>query len=165
MPIKFPADHSKWSKLIWDVAAGLKLDPALISALVQVESLRDPWAVRYEGNYRWLVDFKHPLVTSATERNAQKSSWGLMQIMGAVARERGFKGPFLSQLCDPREGLYWGGVFLRHLFDRGYTEHEVISAYNQGKPRRTLGGQYRNQAYVDKVVAEIEDAKDVYHTV
>ncbi len=161
----FPSDHSAWARLIWEVASRFKVDPALISAIVQVESGGNADAIRYEKHYRWLVSFSHDGCSADTERNAQKTSWGLMQIMGAVARERGFSGPFLSQLCIPHVGLEWGTRHLRHLAGRGYTQHEVISAYNQGTPRRLQDGSFRNQPYVDKVLHELEDAKDVYHPI
>ncbi|MGD0955720.1 MAG: hypothetical protein ABR953_02685 [Candidatus Acidiferrales bacterium] len=32
-------------------------------------------------------------------------SWGLMQVMGQVARKHGFTGKFLSALCDPVTAL------------------------------------------------------------
>ncbi|HEY6442754.1 MAG TPA: hypothetical protein VIY66_05375, partial [Candidatus Acidoferrales bacterium] len=40
-----------------------------------------------------------------TEEIARSISWGLMQVMGQVAREHGFTGKFLSALCNPSLGL------------------------------------------------------------
>lgn len=88
------------------------------------------------------------------ERSGQKMSWGLMQVMGAVAREYGFKGTFLSELCDPHVGLKYGMIHVQTLFKR-YNGHwpDVIAAYNMGSPRRVDGGAYENQeSYVDVVL-------------
>ena len=41
----------------------------------------------------------------------QRISYGLCQVMGAVAREHGLEG-YLTRLCDPRVGLHYGA---RHL--------------------------------------------------
>ena len=110
-----------------DQHAGLnKLNPALVAAVIEVESGGNQWAMRYEQHYRYLavwntgapykghpLDFpKPPGVSRNTELIGQKTSYGLMQIMGAVARERGFRGAFLTELCDPKVGLNYG---CRHL--------------------------------------------------
>jgi len=43
-----------------------------------------------------------------TESRARAFSWGLMQVMGQVAREHGFNGASLAALCDPAAGLEIG---------------------------------------------------------
>jgi soluble lytic murein transglycosylase-like protein len=77
-----------------------------------------------------------------------------MQVMGATARELGFKGRFFTELCDPMEGLNYGCRYLvrlqREHFDRlGWPG--VAAAYNAGTPRRLASGNFANQVYVDKV--------------
>jgi soluble lytic murein transglycosylase-like protein len=47
-----------------------------------------------------------------TEEIARSISWGLLQLMGQVAREHGFQRPFLSALCDPSAGLTMGCIVL-----------------------------------------------------
>ena len=54
---------------------------------------------------------------SASEAYARGFSWGLMQVMGQVARETGFDAPFLSALCDPEQGLAIGCKVLRKKLD------------------------------------------------
>jgi hypothetical protein len=54
---------------------------------------------------------------SASEAYARGFSWGLMQLMGQVAREAGFDPPFLSTLCDPEKGLVVGCKVLRKKLD------------------------------------------------
>lgn len=54
---------------------------------------------------------------SATEAYARGFSWGLMQVMGQVARETGFDALFLSALSDPEQGLAIGCKILRKKID------------------------------------------------
>jgi soluble lytic murein transglycosylase-like protein len=44
-------------------------------------------------------------------------SWGLMQVMGQVARENGFTDHYLSGLCDPAAGVDLGCRVLRKKLD------------------------------------------------
>lgn len=82
------------------------LDPALVCAVVEQESSWNPWAIRFEPAFkRHYID---PLnLDNLTEEVARSISWGLMQVMGEVAREKGFKGP-LPSLCDPETGIAVG---------------------------------------------------------
>jgi len=70
---------------------------------------------------------------SATEAYARGFSWGLMQVMGQVAREAGFDALFLSALCDPEQGLAVGCKVLRKKFDAmaGDSTHALL-AWNGG---------------------------------
>jgi soluble lytic murein transglycosylase-like protein len=85
------------------IAAAHDLDPALVCAVIEQESAWNPWAVRYEPGF--LSRYVAPLYTagklSATETYTRSMSWGLMQVMGQVAREFGFAGDSLAELCDP----------------------------------------------------------------
>jgi soluble lytic murein transglycosylase-like protein len=86
------------------------LDPALVCAVIEQESAWNPWAVRYEPSF--LSRYVAPLYTtgkiSATEAYTRAMSWGLMQVMGQVAREFGFKETSLTELCDPATGIEFG---------------------------------------------------------
>jgi soluble lytic murein transglycosylase-like protein len=86
------------------------LDPALVCAVIEQESAWNPWAVRYEPGF--LSRYIAPLYTagklSPTEAYTRAMSWGLMQVMGQVAREFGFKEASLSELCDPATGVEFG---------------------------------------------------------
>src|SRR5712692_9451618 len=53
-------------------------------------------------------------VLTRTEAAARALSWGLMQVMGQVAREAGFAGASLAELCDPAAGLEVGCRVLAH---------------------------------------------------
>jgi hypothetical protein len=86
------------------------LDPALACAVIEQESAWNPWAVRYEPAF--LSRYIAPLYTagkfSPTEAYMRSMSWGLMQVMGQVAREFGFKEQSLAELCDPATGIEFG---------------------------------------------------------
>ena len=143
---------------------GVPLD--LLRAIVLTESGGDRFAMRYEPRYRWLWDVKRNRpyssktpdlfpapagVSRETERTGQMTSWGLMQVMGAVARERGFDGRFLSELCSIEVGMRYG---CQHLvaYRKRYGNWEAAAvSYNAGSPRRKEDGTWVNQAYIDKL--------------
>ena len=145
--------------LISAVAGKHGVPEGIVRGLIEAESGWNPWAMRYESHYRWLYCPRKqrpdanpsplPGCSRDTEREAQKTSWGLLQIMGAAARERGFRGVFLSELCDPEVGLEYGLMHLNWMRKRFYDKGgwpAVISAYNAGTPTGS------NRAYVDKVL-------------
>jgi hypothetical protein len=91
-------------------AAYHELDPALVCAIIEQESAWNTYAIRYEPGFR--TRYVAPLHLPSTEEIARSISWGLMQVMGQVAREHGFDGKFLSSLCDPALGLDLGCAVL-----------------------------------------------------
>lgn len=127
-------------------AAAQSLDPALVCAVVEQESGWNPFAMRYEP--RFFAKYVAPLYTnnkiSASEAYARGFSWGLMQVMGQVAREAGFDMLYLSALCDPEQGLAIGCKVLRRKFDAaGDDTQRALLAWNGGA----------NPAYVAQVLA------------
>ncbi|HEY0701639.1 MAG TPA: lytic transglycosylase domain-containing protein [Candidatus Acidoferrales bacterium] len=82
------------------------LDPALVCAVIEQESAWDPHAMRYEPGFR--LRYVAPLRLPPSEEIARSISWGLMQVMGQVAREHEFTGKFLSALCEPDAGIEIG---------------------------------------------------------
>ena len=115
----FSSVPSQLVALARKAASTQSLDPALVCAVVEQESGWNTWAIRYEPAF--FSKYVAPLYTnnkvSATEAYARGFSWGLMQVMGQVAREAGFDAPFLSALCDPEQGLAVGCRVLRRKFD------------------------------------------------
>jgi soluble lytic murein transglycosylase-like protein len=78
-----------------------------------------------------------------------------MQVMGAVAREHGFKGKYLPALCDPRTNIEVGCEHLAslYLWARGNMT-QTLAAYNGGKGGNSTA-PYRNIAYALRVMARI----------
>ena len=115
------------------------------------ESLMNPYAVRYEPHYRYLVDSPRK---DSTEYIGQRTSWGLFQPMGAVARERGFEGRYLAELVDPwlnadiaAQHLEWWRARGRdHSWEAGLARYNGGGYGNSAPP-------FRTQGYVDKVAA------------
>jgi hypothetical protein len=136
------------------------------------------WALlRHEPNYRWVWDVKlnkpfrkltvHEAMASSppsdfpyysslsnakSEWINQRTSFGPLQVMGAVARELGFIGNLNNLLY--KDGIFYGAKHFANLFDRFFDEHNisgVVSAYNCGRPDPSL-----NQVYVNKVLATAE---------
>lgn len=144
--------------LIADCAKKHGLPRNLVAAIVQAESGGCPWAIRYEPAFfeRYIKGKGvkgRGRCSDDTEARARAMSWGLMQIMGATARETGFAGEFLSELVTPSVALEWGCKYLKRLHDRYAARgiDAVVAAYNGGSPRPTDSGHWVNQAYVDKI--------------
>jgi soluble lytic murein transglycosylase-like protein len=127
-------------------AAAQTLDPALVCAVVEQESGWNPWAMRYEPLFfsKYVAFLYTNNKVSASEAYARGFSWGLMQVMGQVARETGFDAVFLSKLCDPEHGLAIGCKVLRKKFDymAGDTTRALL-AWNGGA----------NPSYASQVIA------------
>lgn len=100
-------DTSVLTRIAKSMAAARGLAPELVAAVCEHESSWDPWAERYEPAFflKYVVPIKN---LSPTEAHSRSTSYGLMQIMGQVAREEGFEGKYLTQLCDPITGLEYG---------------------------------------------------------
>lgn len=161
------------------IATEHAVQPEIIKAIIKTESGDNEFAVRFEPLYRYVVDchtnkpfrvltqseiascsapvgFTSHAGSASTEWVGQRTSWGPMQIMGAVARELGYKG-FFPGLCGEL-GVEYGVAHFVRLFKRFYNDHGmpgVIAAYNAGSPRYQKGKGFANQEYVDKVIGYI----------
>lgn len=89
-------------------------------------------------------------ITAETEYVLQATSWGLMQVMGSVARELGFSKS-LVEMLKPRNSVFYGCKKLKQLRSRYSKESDIIAAYNAGSVIMKQSGMYMNQGYVDKV--------------
>lgn len=100
-----PVDRaSNYEELIVEQARLNGVRPALVRAVVQVESAFDPNA------------------------RSRKGALGLMQLMPATARQFGVTNPF-----NPNENVRAGVAYLRQLLDRyGNNEELALAAYNAG---------------------------------
>jgi soluble lytic murein transglycosylase-like protein len=114
-----------------EIAKKHSLDPALVCAVIEQESSWDPAAIRYEPAFR--TRYVAPLGLPATEEIARSISWGLMQVMGQVAREHGFSGKSLAALCDPAKGIEMGcTVLLSKLSGAGGDVERALTLWNGG---------------------------------
>ena len=115
---------SKW-------AAKYGLDVAMVCAVCEQESSWNTFAMRYEPAF-----FDHYIASmtglSATERVARATSYGLMQVMGQTAREFGFSGQFISELCDPNVGIEMGCRKLQKCFSIHGADESGLLCYNGG---------------------------------
>jgi len=128
-----------------------------VAAIVQVESAGNRWAFRYEPSFEaWLRARirklwrtlgndpyrDHPSDPEVTELVARAISWGPMQVLGQVAREEGFTGPYLTALCG-EEGVRIGCKRLARLRDRYLGDIDrATEAYNAGRIGTAAGAQY-----------------------
>ena len=124
-------------------------------AWCDTESALNQYAIRYEPKFRWLYPADNKPKQGTTEWFGQKTSWGLLQIMGAVARERMFDSKYLSELCDPQVNLKIASEYLAELRGRSDGTWEgALAAYNGGLHKNRTA-PYRNQEYVSKVEAKV----------
>ena len=142
--------------LIVSTARGAQVPPELVLGIIEAESGGDPRVARINSTYPYtMMQAKRPAMCSVdVERIFQKTAWGLMQVMGATARELGFED-WLSELVFPETNIRLGIEFLgrkmSQYLDRDGIEG-VVAAYNGGAPRRRPDGKFVNQSYVDKVM-------------
>lgn len=126
-----------------EIAARHALDAALVCAIIEQESAGNTWLVRYEpafyekyiapqlaaGQIRPATD-----MTAETEAICQAMSWGLMQVMGATARENHctYYGP-LPALLDPATGIEMGCREFTALLQNAKGDAELaLEDYNGG---------------------------------
>jgi soluble lytic murein transglycosylase-like protein len=169
------------SSVYHDAAQVHGLDLALVLGIAEVESSFRVAAWNPEPRYRYLVnvstwkpfraltpaeaasesppaDFPAPpgMPTDA-EWWGQQASWGLMQVMGGVARELLCSAWSLGELlADPGLAVDLGCRHLKAKLKRYDGETAAgIAAYNLGSAMRGADGRYANQGYVDKVTAAL----------
>jgi soluble lytic murein transglycosylase-like protein len=130
---------------------------AVMFGWIEQESSWNPYATREEPGF-----FRTYIIPNvgkrARERFQLAMSYGLLQIMGRTARlELGFKGKYLTELCDPALNLHLAAKYLRKQMAGGDGSWgQGLAAYNgglgkiRGVDNRTA--PYRNQSYVDEVV-------------
>lgn len=121
------------------------LQHEIVWGICQVESNFNPYAVRYEPGYKWLFNPRElrPINCAfETECAQQRTSYGLMQVMGAVFRELGYRGWLTQIICDIDTQLEYGCRYLWNLISR-YGFEGGIEAYNAGIPQQGQSGYYK----------------------
>jgi transglycosylase-like protein with SLT domain len=160
---------------IRETALRHNLLPATVMGLVSVESNGNPWAWNPEPRYRYFWDVRKrapfrpvsqlelstevppdDFPTLAGDRDqewwGQQASWGLMQIMGARARENGFVGLYLTELCSPSVNLDLGcHALAQDLRWAGGDYERALAGYNGGHSGNSTR-PFRNQSYATKVL-------------
>ena len=140
------------------------LDPLLVEAIVLTESSGNTDAFRFEPAFynRYIKPYR--LYLGWNPRRIS-SSYGLLQLMGPVAHERGYpKDQPLEHLFVPEVGLEWGCKHLRMLLDwaDGFEASDTqkrdaaLASYNGGRGgNRPTDTPLRNASYVRKVLANL----------
>jgi len=147
-----------WERIPWDnvnkYAKKYGIDPKVIGAIIHVESACNPYLLRYEPTYRYTY-FPRELaenlgLTIETMIVCQKTSYGPMQVMYAVALELGFKG-LPTELCNFDAGVEFGTkVLFKKKFKYGDDPILLAASYNAGEVRKKESGLFENQRYVDR---------------
>ncbi|GAB4355349.1 MAG: hypothetical protein Kow006_21660 [Gammaproteobacteria bacterium] len=120
-------------KLIRRYATAHRLDPALVKAVIAVESCFDTRAVSRVG------------------------ARGLMQLMPGTAAELGVRNVF-----NPEENIRGGVTYLRNMLERfGQNIRLALAAYNAGPSNveryRGIPPFKETQNYVQRVLAKLDD--------
>jgi soluble lytic murein transglycosylase-like protein len=126
------------------------IDYKLVAAVCEQESSWLPFSIRYEPGFlaKYVAPIYNACKISATEAYARSFSWGLMQIMGQTARELGFTGESLAELCDPETGIEFGCRKLAAcLKNAGGDQTKALPAYNGGS----------NPNYAAEVLARVKN--------
>lgn len=134
-----------------------QLDPRLVAAVILQESSGEPdgpprLEQAFFRRYVWpnranLIGFVPTTIPLHLELIARASSWGLMQVMGQVAREIGFKNEALSDLAHPVVNITYGCLHLKRKILRGGTIEAGLQLWNGGG----------NKHYAGEVLARVED--------
>lgn len=145
--------------LIAPRADRLRLDRLLVLAVVCQESAGDPCAARVERGF-WrrygagVAANVKASVSTVDDRwvlypDFMAASYGLMQVLYAVALEVGMDLPYPTSLCDPALGIEAGCRVLRRCFDQALITRDALLRYNGGA----------RAAYASEVLAWRADAE------
>lgn len=136
-------------RAVFDKYAGeFSLDPALVDALGWQESSWQTDAFRFEPGFYERYLKNNPAYRDTIPRRIS-SSYGLLQVMAATARDYGFTGE-PEELFKPDIGTKWGCHILSQLIHWSNGDlKQALGAYNAGK------GNWRSgvaQRYAQKVL-------------
>lgn len=137
-----------------------QINSDLMRAIITVESNFNPNAIRFERSftYYWKDEefSKIQQITLDTEKQCQKFSVGLGQLMFGTARWLGFSGTFLD-LFDAPTNIHWVAQYFKKVCSKYVYTNDKIAAYNAGSVRKDpQTNKYFNQDYVDRVVSELD---------
>lgn len=126
------------SFIVMGAAAKHRVDPALVKAVIHVES------------------------RTGRSRISPKGARGFMQLMPTTARLFG-----VSDIHDPVQNIYGGARYLRHLLDMFHNDTRLaLAAYNAGPAKvRQYNGvppYVETQEYVNKVMSAYRGYRQFY---
>lgn len=142
------------------------IDSNLVRAIIMAESGGGPYKARFEPDWKYFYYPKefaeHLGITVETETMFQATSWGLMQVMGGVTRELGYKQD-LPQLVNPDLNIEYGVMKLKSLRQKKSVENEMdlVAAYNAGSVIKLTSGVYMNEKYVDRVYGYLRQLRQL----
>jgi hypothetical protein len=152
----------KYEKEILSTALRFDVPGNWIRAIITQESNWEQYALRYEPGYNYFYKIEEMAkkfsITVDTERQTQRLSWGLGQIMGALAREQGHIGP-MGELFEPLINLNHIAQRLKDILKLTSKEDAVFGIYNGGNEAWHLfqaTGKYPNQEYIDSVKRHLQ---------
>lgn len=132
----------KLAQFILQAAFQTGTSQELLAAVIHQESGGNPFAVRYEPAFlkkyletktrKTIGGYVPSKCSFETEVHLRATSFGLMQLMGQVARERGFQGEFLTELLEPIANLKFGSEFLQTLLHKHETTEKALLRWNGG---------------------------------
>ena len=125
----------KYEAEITSAAKEYRVNPAMIKAIIKVESSWNPKAKRYE-------------------KHLDDTYYGVMQILTKTAKWiTGNKKITKEQLQDPTLNIIIGTRYYKYLLDKYKDQDSAIASYNAGSPKRSKLNptKFVNQSYVDKV--------------
>jgi soluble lytic murein transglycosylase-like protein len=165
-----------YKSIVEEMAERFLLEPALVMAIIKVESNGNTMAYNPEGKWqddKWQGFWRNYIKDNPKFQNGPlgkyiclNGAFGLMQILAVRAMELGFgwyRDP--SELWNPRVGILYGCLNLRMLLNR-YEGNiwDAVAAYNQGNNRKLISGRnegkYCNYRYVEKVKKYYESYKE-----
>lgn len=144
---------SKLKEIVRLEAVKSSISTRFIFALIETESDWEPWAVKYEPDYRWTVEdpnlgkFK---CSDDTIQTMQSFSYGLCQIMGNHFYDFGFDG-FCTQLLDPKLNIMVAIKILEGFEHKEINSpEELYATYNAGTAMVLPSGRFSNQENVGR---------------
>jgi soluble lytic murein transglycosylase-like protein len=155
--------NSQFETLARNLAVKHGLNDALVCAVIEQESSWNPAAKRYEPAF--YTHYIRPLMMSMgltqEEATNRATSWGLMQIMGEVARELGYTDA-LPDLCDPATGIEWGCRKLAQCMVRANADaYRALQFWNGGgNPNYAPQVIARMDKYIEELVSNAEEVQD-----
>lgn len=146
---------------IFSFADKYQIERIYLLALVKTESDFNPLAQRYEPGYPYLYSVKELCeivgCSRSTMEAAQRTSYGLTQVMGAVAYEYGFR-EWPAELFKYEYCLEYACKHTRRLNDKFEVKEKDFetsyAAYNAGRPRK-VEGRWVNASAVSRFLEQL----------